>query len=283
MKAIYLDSMQIHSNSGQPTYVVKTPIEGLEFPEVRVSKYSRSGEYGAVIPNTLYDGRHITLQGYVLTNTLAAYEAARRALEGTLAINKDSNNKVHPRTLKLTTMDDLAVQCDVFVRSLQMRVNNLIGGEFFLDMYAPDYTLQAQSASSESLSRTVGGGFVLPVVLPIFSTPSSGGTATVTNNGTAESFPIITISGPMTNPIISNNTLNRYMQLRLTVQTGEQITIDMKNKTIMKDGQSVIQNKVAGSQFWWLNPGANTVQIQSSSGSDVGTVQVTYRHAYLGV
>ncbi len=206
-----------------------------------------------------------------------------RALEAALAINKDSNNKVQPLTLKLTTMDDLALQCDVFVRSFQMRINNLIGGEFFIDLYAPDYTLQAQSASSESLSRTVGGGFVLPVVLPIVSSPSTGGTASVVNNGTAESFPTITVSGPMTNPIITNATLNRYIQLNLTVQTGEQVTIDMKNKTIMKDGQSVIQNKVAGSQFWWLNPGANTVRIQSSSGSDAGTVQVTYRHSYLGV
>ncbi len=283
MKSITLGSVQIHSNTGQPTYVVKTPIEGVEYPEIRVSKYSRVGEYGAVIPNTLYDGRHITLQGYVLTNTLAAYESARRALEAALAINKDSNNKVQPLTLKLTTMDDLALQCDVFVRSFQMRINNLIGGEFFIDLYAPDYTLQAQSASSESLSRTVGGGFVLPVVLPIVSSPSTGGTASVVNNGTAESFPTITVSGPMTNPIITNATLNRYIQLNLTVQTGEQVTIDMKNKTIMKDGQSVIQNKVAGSQFWWLNPGANTVRIQSSSGSDAGTVQVTYRHSYLGV
>lgn len=283
MKSIYFDSLLLHTNTGAATYVVKTPIEGFEYPEMRLSKYARSGEYGAIVPNALYDGRQITLQGYVLASTSAAYEAARRTLQGAVAISKDSSNKIQPHTLKFTTMDDLAVQCDVYVKNLQMRVDNLIGGEFFLDLYAPDYQLYSQSAASASLTRTVGGGFVLPVVLPIISAASTGGTATATNNGTAESFPTVTISGPMTNPIITNSTLNRYVQLNLTINTGEQVVIDMKNKTIVKDGQSVMQNKVAGSQFWWLNPGDNVLRVQSSSGSDAGTVQVSFRHAYLGV
>ncbi len=283
MKSIYLDSLLIHTNTGLATYVVKAPIEGLEYPEIRLSKYSRVGEYGSIIPNTLYDGRHITLQGYVLANSSGGYQAARRVLEAALAISKDSSNKVQPRTLKMTTMDDLALQCDVHVRNFQMKIMNMIGGEFFLDLYSPDYQLYSQSLSSASLTRTVGGGFTLPVILPIVFTASTGGTATATNNGTAESFPTVTISGPMTNPVISNSTLNRYIQLSLTINTGEQVTIDMKNKTIVKDGQSVIQNKVAGSQFWWLNPGANTLRVQSSSGSDTGTVQVSFRHAYLGI
>lgn len=283
MKELYLDSTLLHSLTGTPTYVVKTPIEGLEYPEIRLSKYSRVGEYGAIVPNTLYDGRHITLQGYVLSSTSAAYESARRTLGGAMAISKDANNKAIAHTLKFTTMDDLALQCDVFIRNFQMKINNVIGGEFFLDLYAPDYQLYAQSPSATSLSRTVGGGFILPVILPIVSTASTGGVATVPNNGTTESFPTVTISGPMTNPIIINSTLNRYVQLNLTIQTGEQVTIDMKNKTIMKDGQSVIQNKVAGSQFWWLNSGDNSIRVQSSSSSDTGTVQVSYRHAYIGV
>jgi hypothetical protein len=241
------------------------------------------GEYGAIIPNTLYDGRHITLQGYVLASTSAEYEQARRALQGALAISKDANNKVQPHTLKMTTMDDVALQCEVFVRSFQMHVNHVIGGEFFLDLYAPDYPLYSQSLSSSSLSRITSGGFVLPVVLPIISTATTGGVAIVTNNGTSESFPTITISGPMTNPIIQNTTLGRYVQLNITIQTGEQALIDMRNKTVTRDGQSVIQNKVAGSQFWWLNPGDNTIKVQSSSGSDQGAVQVSYRHAYIGV
>lgn len=283
MRSIFFNSLQIHANTGSSTYVVKVPIEGLEYPEIRLSKYSRVGEYGAIVPNILYNGRQITLSGYVLASTSAAYEAARRGLEGALAISKDSNNKVSAATLKFTTMDDLALQCDVHVKNFQMRINNIIGGEFFLDLYAPDYQLYSQTLSSVTLSRTVGGGATLPWILPIILSASSGGTATATNNGTAESFPTVTITGPMTNPIIINSTLNRYIQLNLAINTGEQVVIDMKNKTILKDGQSVIQNKVAGSQFWWLNPGANLLQVQSSSGSDVGSVQVNYRAAYLGV
>lgn len=273
----------IHSNTDSTSYVVKTPIEGLEYPEMRLSKYSRVGEYGAIVPNALYDGRHITLQGYVLANTSAAYEAARRALQGALAISKDSNNKAQPHTLKLTTMDDLALQCDVFVRSFQMSVNHIIGGEFFLDLYAPDWPLYAQTPSSSTLSRTVGGGFILPIILPIVSTASTGGTVVITNDGTTESFPTVTITGPMSSPTVQNTTLGRYISLDLSIQAGEQIVIDMKNKTITKDGQSVIQNKVAGSQFWWLNPGSNSIKVETSSGSDAGSVQVSYRHAWIGV
>jgi hypothetical protein len=283
MKSIYFNSLQIHANTGSSTYVVKTPIEGLEFPEVRLSRYDRVGEYGAIVPNSLYGGRQITLSGYALASTVTAYEAARRALEGALGIQKDSNNKVQHATLKFTTMDDLALQCEVQVRSFQMRVNNIIGGEWFLDLVSPDYQLYSQNLSSATLSRTVGGGAVLPWILPIIFSASTGGTVTANNAGTAETFPTVTITGPMTNPVISNLTLNRYIQLNLTINTGEQVVIDMKNKTITKGGQSVIQNKVAGSKFWWLNPGDNSLQLQSSSGGDEGTVQVSFRNAYLGV
>lgn len=122
MKSLYFDSLLLHSNTGSPTYVVKTPVDGFEYPEMRLSKYSRSGEYGAIVPNALYDGRQITLQGYVLASNSAAYEAARRTLEGAVAISKDSNNKIQPHTLKFTTMDDVAVQCDVYVKNLQMEI-----------------------------------------------------------------------------------------------------------------------------------------------------------------
>lgn len=285
MKNIYLDTFKIHDwQSNTNGIYVANPIEGLEFPELRQASYDRPGEYGAFVANNLYGGRSITLNGNIFSLTSAVdFEAKRRAFILALRLVKDLNAEIQPIVLKFTTMDDLALEVDVHVRDFRMRRDLLQGAEFMIDLYAPEYFLRSQITQSTSVSRAVGGGGIIPIIIPAVLGASVGGLATINNQGTAEAFPLLYLSGPLTNPIIQNNTINRYIQLMMTINTGEQVIIDMRDKTIMNGFQSVLGQKTSGSQFWWLTQGNNNISVLTDSSSDTGSVQVQWQNSYLGI
>lgn len=284
MKSIYLDNFQIHNNiSNSLGYHIKPDIEGLDYPDLRTSRYNRAGEHGGFMSNQLYGGRKITLEGSIYANTAIDYEAKRRALVAILDLEKSATGIPLAKVLKLTTMDDLQLQTDVFLLNFKMAKAELMIGEFLLDLWAPDFPLYSQNSASAQLYRASGGGFILPVIFPIVTTAQSGGTVNITNNGTADSYPTIYLNGPLNNPIIQNNTTGKYIKLNLTIATGEQVTIDMKNRTVKLGSSSIIANMDSESLFWVLLPGLNIISLTTSSTSDTGDAQITYRDAYLGV
>lgn len=284
MRSIFLGSLQIHDNQNSGIgYFVEIPIEGLEYPPVRQSIYDKPGEHGSNLSNVLYSGRTIIIVGSVFASTNTTYEALRRALEGALRIVKNQFTVPVPLTLYFTTTDSLALQTDTFIKSFELKVTNVTNGKFRIELFAPDFPLYSQSQSVATLTRASGGGAVYPIIYPIIYGASTGGQALVVNQGDAESYPVITLNGPITNPIIQNVTTGRYLELDMTLNSGDQVVIDMKNKTIVLNGtQSVIGNKNSASQWWWLDPGNNTIRFFTSSGADTGNVQIAYRDAYIG-
>lgn len=284
MKSIYLNSFQVHGYQSAPNGVVVHSVDGLSFPELRLQTYNRPGEYGSFIANNLYGGRPITLEGTIFSDITTTFEQRKRALEAILAISKNSLSQYLPLTLQFTTMDDLALQVDVGVRNFNtkyMQSLNAIG--FQLILYAPDYFLSSQNQGAATIARPIGGGAILPVILPVTLDPSSGGSQVILNAGNAESFPIIYINGPVTNPTVTNLTVNRYMTIETTLAVGEQIIIDMKNRTIIKNGQNLYSAKADGSLFWWLDKGNNDIHFNTADTSDTGNIEIRYRDSYLGI
>jgi hypothetical protein len=285
MKSIYLNDFQLHSNSADINIWIEPPIEGLESPAIRSSSYDRSGEHGGVMNNVLYGARLITLNGRIASNTLAAFEQKRRALESATRITRDSSGLAEGKTLYLTTMDDLQLQTMVYLQtSLKMAIETPLSAKFQLQLYAPDFALDSQTLQSASLGRYGGGGFILPVIAPIVSTVGTGGTGSVTNGGTVESYPILRFNGQLTNPRLTNTTTGETILLEMTIASGEQVVVDMKNRTIVQGGvTNRISKKSSDSDFWSLETGVNYLQLTTSDSGDAGTVTVEHRSAYLGL
>jgi hypothetical protein len=101
--------------------------------------------------------------------------------------------------------------------------------------------------------RTYGGGL------------SGGGGVNVSNNGTAISYPQITINGPCDNPYIINDswptqTLPR-IKLAGSLGVGDQIVIDMLYRTIRLNGTANRRNWISPPYDWWgLLPGDNFIR-----------------------
>lgn len=284
MKNFYIDSFQFHDYLLRMGYNVSPDgVQGLEYSDIRQNSYDNPGQFGANVSANLYSGRPITLEGWVYGNTITEYEQRRRTFLENFAIERDAFSLPVAKTLKFQTMDDLQLEADVHVRKVRFQRKSLLGARFSIDLYAPDYLLYDQNLQSQTVSRASGGGAIYPIIYPIIYGASTGGSIILVNGGTAETYPIIYLNGPLINPIIQNDTLGRYIELNLTIATGEQVIIDMKKKTILKGTLSVIANKSVPSKFWWLAKGANTIKFFTSSTGDTGSAQIQWQNAYVGV
>lgn len=284
MKSIAIDDLQIHSNTDNSIgYYVYQNISGLEFPDVRISYYEKPGEYGAYVSNQLYGARLVTLEGTVFGSSLAEFNQRRRTLQSTIQITKDANSTPIAKTLKFTTMDDLALQATCYARKFNLVDVGLLNARFYIELYCPDFGLESQSLKSYTISAPVGGGAVLPWILPVVFSGSTGGTQIVSNAGNANAFPILTLTGPLTSPVVTNQTTGKYMSLNMTIASGSTVTINMKEKTILQGSTPVVGNKNLASEWWWVQSGDNTISLSTGSTGDTGNVQIEFRDTYIGV
>lgn len=103
----------------------------------------------------------------------------------------------------------------------------------------------------------------------------SGGPTIVMNESIDNVYPIWTITGPITNPVLENTTTGEQIEYVGTIGEGQTLIIDMGEQTALLDGLNVLSN-VAG-EFISLAPGANTLLYSASVGdtaSEIGWSEI---------
>ena len=113
------------------------------------------------------------------------------------------------------------------------------------------------------------------------------GTAfTVTNGGTVETWPVLRVTGPATNPKVVNVTTGKTIELdasSYTVASGTYVDIDTRAETIVDSAGASQLSKMdmTVSTFWPLKSGANSVRLDAT-GTGAGTrLDASYRDAWL--
>jgi hypothetical protein len=270
---------------GGENYDVHDPVEGLEAPSFRISDYEKPGEDGGVVVGSYHGLRPITLNGRVNGASYAAYEANRQALEEVCAVSRDSNGFPRLKLLEFTTLAGSSYFTYVQVQKLRLNVGRGTTPPFLVQLVAPDprlYLVGQQSTGVVSLPT--GGGFLVPFVLPVTSSPSSGGAGSVSNSGNILTYPRLTLRGQLTNPYILNGATAESFQLNRVLAGGETVVIDMAEKTIMLGGTTPLLTAKSDDSTWWgLVPGPNPISFSSGSASDDGTLEITWHNARSGV
>lgn len=289
MRSLYIDTLgtnlQIHdSQNPNIGYWLQSPIEGLDSPEIRTNEYQKPGEDGSAITSTFYDSRGVTLQGIISGSSPTDYENKRTAFATACAIKRDSNGFPVAKRIQFTTLGGQTFYFDGFFRRPVFNYDQINWTKFMVSVVAPQPTLFGSTqVSSGAIVRVSGGGFILPVILPIVSSSGTGGSALITNSGNANSFPVITLTGPLTNPFIYSVATGRTMQLTYTLLAGSTITIDMGLKTIVLNGSSsLLSAKTTSSEWFAIVPGSNLINFSTSSTGDTGNMVILFNPAYLG-
>lgn len=137
----------------------------------------------------------------------------------------------------------------------------------------------ALSAKNESGGPVTGS--VDSFVINVIYTTTTG--VEVVNNGNATARPIIKITGPVTNPTITNSTTGEVLTISATIAAGHYITVDFNNRTVIKDGTTSEYSIIvfASSVWWGLRPGANIINLGGSSTSAATKLDVTYASAWV--
>jgi Phage tail protein len=130
----------------------------------------------------------------------------------------------------------------------------------------------------------------LATFFPIFPLRLSGSEvfadATVDNSlGDVEAWPVWTITGPGSNPILRNLTTGMVLSLPVTLLSGESVVIDTRPgaKTVTKqDGTNLFGSLASPPQLWNLAQGSNSIRIEfTAATAGISAVTLTFRKQYL--
>jgi hypothetical protein len=266
-------------------YLLNQPLEGLDMPDLRVNNSDRPGEDGQILSSALYGGRMITISGSIPKNTCDNFELARKALIQACSISRDSNRYPTLKRISFTTDAGHSYFCLGQVTRMKLPIEGIT--DFQINIVVPDPMIFGATAlTTGQISRSSGGGVIYPVTYPAIYSSTVGGSLTAVNNGTAYTWPTITLRGPLTNPSLYHQQSGTIFTINYAISAGSAITIDMKNKTVLLDGQVSVNlyvDRSAGSDWFSLSPGTNIITFSTGSTGDAGTAEVTYYDAYIGV
>lgn len=149
---------------------------------------------------------------------------------------------------------------------------------FSLSLLAPDprkYSAVLQTLNLVLPSST--GGLVWPVTYPVtWSGVTTNSTGTVTNEGTWDSPPLLTVTGPCPPCRITNLTTGQSLRVLDAVPAGQELVIDVAAGTATVQGQS---RRVLGS-WWHLARGVNAIGFSADGYDAAAQLTVQFRSAW---
>ncbi|MFJ3878074.1 phage distal tail protein [Streptomyces sp. NPDC090077] len=211
---------------------VVTDVKGWDSPGLRAESATRQADHGAWPAPVYLDARPITITGSIEAPTQEARDAAVDELTAAVAL-----------TDTLLVVEETTPKQVVVRRSGQLliQLEGLYNATYSAMVTAYDprrysTTLQTQSTGLPSVS----GGLTIPVSLPISLTSSiTGGAFTLINDGSIDTRPVFTISGPAVNPIVvctHPDGSTDQLTYSATLVLGDQLVIDTDAHTVTLNG-----------------------------------------------
>ena len=125
----------------------------------------------------------------------------------------------------------------------------------------------ATATTYDTVAMTAGGGgFAVPLTLPVTFTASSGGTVTVTNSGDFYAYPKMRVYGPIINPSVINQTTGERLQFAGSIAAGDYWEIDLFNKTVRLNGSTSIRASTVSQSTWFRLGFGNTIMQLAGAG-----------------
>lgn len=120
----------------------------------------------------------------------------------------------------------------------------------------------------------------LPLVLGASDVFAS---ATITNPGDVDAWPIVTVVGPGTDLTLTNLTTGMVWHLTGAVAAGATVVVDTRpgHKSARVDGVNVFGRLTDDSTLWPLEPGPNRISIGFAGGTAASRVTFTWRSKWL--
>ena len=255
----------------------------LGYPATRASVDDAPDANGTIDSTAYFGARTVTVSLKLRPPALSSREAMR------MRVRSFTNPALRP--IMYVTLDD-GVERQMMLRgsSLSSPIRTIGYAPVVVQWVAPygileTATLNTADVNPVSAAAELGRAYDLTFNRAYPVSPTIG-SATVTAGGTVESSPVIRVYGPCTNPVLYNDTQGKVLSFSsLTINAGEFLEIDVRNKTIRLNGLST-SNQYSKlvfptSQWWTLAPGRNTVRFVPATSSGACVAQIQWRDAWL--
>lgn len=184
----------------------------------------------------------------------------------------------------------------VRARRLDPEYRQVLHGYVPLDMeflaHDPTFYADLETTTELPLGWLTGGGFAAPIVAPIFvqdGTVAADRPGWVTNNGDADAWPVMRITGPCSNVTITHVSTGRTLALpTLTLAAGRWVEIDTRPgyRTVTWDnGGNASTYLTPGSRIdlFALPPGQSEMRWTAFDATNTARLRLTWRDAYIAL
>lgn len=265
--------------NGGPFYL--TNVQGLGAADIRTSSFLFSGRPGGMVTDQLLGFRNLSITGKIgrMDGTKLEHEQDRQALQAALEVGDTF-------PIYITTFGGTTWRIDVNVIDLKVEYNRRgYMSDFLIQLMAGDplfYSTDGGDEQTATVERVAEGGYETPYILPV-EWAAGGAPTVVINNGNANYYPTITLHDEALNPVITNLATGETFGLDLTMLDGDEVVIDMYNRTVTLNGSDIIGNRTDDSIWWALLPGNNPIMLETDTADDAVTAVITWRNGVTGI
>lgn len=256
-------------------------IKGMGSPAPRRDVSLRASRHGATDRTLYYDGRVLDIEALIVGETeLDAWQTFDE-IEGALQLGS-----AHTLRFRRTGFPE-DEQCEVSVAS---PVDDGISWEeprlirWGVSLFAADpriYGATLRSGEYDPSASLSGGGLTLPLTFPLTFSSTTASNLELVNSGNMPTPPIITVRGPVVNPIVDNDTLAKSIFLLYSLGSSDTIQVDVSARTIKLNGAERLDLLDAQNTEWWeLAAGTNRLRLRGAGmATDQTLLTVQYRDA----
>jgi hypothetical protein len=264
---------QTFGGAGSP-YQIQS-VDGLEaLPGIRNQDDNRGYHDGMFTGRDFLNGRTISIIFNTFGNANGSAQTNYNTIQRTLLPQTSGTTPLYFKMPNIPTSEQFI---QARVRALRTTVDpNYTYGYITsqVEFFCPDpnyYNNNLQTAVmaiSPALGRTYNREFNYT-----YGGGSSTVTTTISNIGWATTYPIITINGPITNPIVGNQTTGNTLYFSGTYSSSDILEIDLYNQLITLNGAPARNLLISGT--WFAAPPGNSLFFFTGTGTLAGTTQAT--------
>lgn len=268
------------------TWLNNGDIEGLDIPSISTSKGKNTGQHGGYVGAQTFGPRAVSIPGSIFASDVSEAVAKRRELQSHLHIHPDVNH------VRIEDDDGSMYAFDAYLMDFSMPISRSRRRAFFkIELEAPNpviYDNAAGAALVSYINQVIPGGFQFTTTSPQFGSSfyfSAGSdSTTIENTSEVPSYPVIKITGKITNPEFINRTTGESFKLQgYSVDASAVTVIDMGERIVTLNGGNAFAYASPDSDWWPLVPGENRIEFVSGAGGDVTTAEISWRPGYWGI
>jgi hypothetical protein len=274
----YVDNLKVHDvNDGAAVYALRSVKRTVTERRVTGARASRDG----IVDRSLYkDQQTLDLAGYSWGPDNASAQTNHDALRGVFVQPGDHVFRFlrlgRTEEEQLTFRTAVAPDADSEGYSRTARwAATIIGADPRI------YSAILKGGVYDPTTSLSGGGIAMPAPMPLVFSTTTVTELVVTNGGNYPTQPVFTITGPVSAPIIDNDTTGESIFLNYTLGTADTVVVDVGARQVYLNGASRRDLFIASTSTWFgLRPGQTALRLRGT-GMTAGltSLRVQYRDA----